>query len=61
MKMKGGRQMKKLKSRTNKGITLIALVIAIILEDGTAYYTEDLEELNNFSTETLPELTPIVS
>ena len=35
--------------------------IAIILEDGTAYYTEDLEELNNFSTETLPEFTPIRS
>lgn len=35
--------------------------IAIILEDGTAYYTEDFKELNNFSTETLPELTPIVS
>ena len=41
MKMKGGKQMKKIKSRTNKGITLIALVIAIILEDGTAYYTEE--------------------
>lgn len=35
--MKGGKQMKKLKSRTNKGITLIALVITILRPKNVRY------------------------